>query len=443
MLFRFSLYGFLKNQKYYEPFLILALRERGLSFFAIGLLIGFRQVWVNILEIPSGFIADTFGRRRAMIASFAAYILSFLIFAASPWLWSLFAAMFFFAVGEAFRTGTHKAMIFDWLISQGRRDERTQIYGFTRSWSQIGSALSVVLAAAAVVLTENYTAIFWLSVIPYLAGIINFLGYPAYLDGKTALQRRSADRPPADEHAANGQPAGGGAAAPGQDGDSEASGVSDASGALSLVRQFGRVLADSLGSRALRRLFLESAAFRGNTTLIKDYLQPLLQQAALALPFLLALTVERRTAILAALVYAMLYLLSSLASRRAHRFAERSGGTEAAAGRLWIISTLLFLAGGSFILKGWVLAATALMALAAVLQNIWRPIMLSRIDNASDTDSGATVLSIDSQAGSLYVLIFAPLLGLAVDAFGLAAAALFGALSAGIFALAALKPHRR
>ena len=29
--FRFSLYGFLKNQTYYEPFLILALREKGLS----------------------------------------------------------------------------------------------------------------------------------------------------------------------------------------------------------------------------------------------------------------------------------------------------------------------------------------------------------------------------------------------------------------------------
>lgn len=422
MLFRFSLYGFLKNQKYYEPFLILALRERGLSFFSIGLLIGFRQVWVNILEIPSGFIADTFGRRRAMIASFATYILSFLTFAASPWFWSLFAAMFFFAVGEAFRTGTHKAMILDWLISQGRGDERTQIYGFTRSWSQIGSALSVVLAAAAVMLTENYTSVFWFSVIPYLAGIINFLGYPAYLDGKAALERRSA---------------GGRAGASGNDG------VSGTSGALSLVRQFGRVLADSLGSRALRRLFLESAAFRGNTTLTRDYLQPLLRQAALALPFLLALTVKRRTAILAATVYALLYLLSSLASRQAHRFAERSGGTEAAAGRLWIISTLLFLGGGAFIITGRVLGATAFLVLAAVLHNVWRPIMLSRIDNASDTDSGAMILSIDSQAGSLYVLIFAPLLGLTVDAFGLAAAALFGALSAGSFALAGLEHHHR
>ena len=439
MLFRFSLYGFLKNQKYYEPFLILALRERGLSFFAIGLLIGFRQVWVNVLEIPSGFIADTFGRRRSMIASFGAYILSFLIFAVSPRLWSLFPGMFFFAVGEAFRTGTHKAMIFDWLTSRGREDERTRVYGFTRSWSQMGSALSVVLAAAAVVVTENYTAIFWLSVIPYAAGIMNFLGYPADLDGAAALRRRGGRR----------QAAGGGEVeesegaleARGRAGGGKAEGAEGA-GFGALARRFGRVLGDSLGSRPLRRLFAESAAFRGNTILTKDYLQPLLRRAALGLPFFPALTGQRRTAVLAALVYALLYLLSSAGARRAHRFAEGSGGAGPAARRLWVINTLLFLGAGALIGIGWTLAATVLLALVVVMQNLWRPIMLTRIDEVSDGDSGAMVLSIDSQAGSLYVLIFAPLLGLAVDAYGLGAAAVFGAVSAGGFALAGLRGGR-
>ena len=61
MLFRFSLYGFLKNQTYFEPFLILAFREKGLSFFQIGLLIGFREVCVNLFEVPSGAVADLYG----------------------------------------------------------------------------------------------------------------------------------------------------------------------------------------------------------------------------------------------------------------------------------------------------------------------------------------------------------------------------------------------
>ena len=143
MLFRFCLYGFLKNQRYFEPFLVLIFLEKGLSFFEIGLLFGFREAAVNIIEIPSGALADTCGRRLAMLVSFIAYIPSFVIFGASAGLPMLFLAMFLFAVGEAFRSGSHKALVFSWLRSQNRTAERTKVYGYTRSWSKYGSALSV------------------------------------------------------------------------------------------------------------------------------------------------------------------------------------------------------------------------------------------------------------------------------------------------------------
>ena len=148
MLFRFSLYGFLKNQTYFEPFLILAFLEKDLSFFQIGILIGFREVCINLFEIPSGAVADLYGRRRSMIFSFLAYIASFLVFGLSASFAALFLAMFAFALGDSFRTGTHKAMIFEWLRIQNREKERTRVYGFTRSWSKVGSAVSVVIASA-------------------------------------------------------------------------------------------------------------------------------------------------------------------------------------------------------------------------------------------------------------------------------------------------------
>ena len=145
MLFRFSLYGFLKNQRYFEPFIILFFRDEGLSFTLIGTLVAVRELATNLMEIPSGALADLYGRRRAMITSFVAYIVSFVVFGlASNPAW-LFLAMFFFGIGEAFRTGTHKAMIFDWLQLEGRADEKTMVYGTTRSWSQLGSAVQLYL----------------------------------------------------------------------------------------------------------------------------------------------------------------------------------------------------------------------------------------------------------------------------------------------------------
>jgi len=79
-LTRFCLYGFLKNQQYFEPFLVLVFLEKGLTFLHIGLLIAFRELVINLFEILSGALADLWGRRRAMILSFCAYIGSFILF---------------------------------------------------------------------------------------------------------------------------------------------------------------------------------------------------------------------------------------------------------------------------------------------------------------------------------------------------------------------------
>ena len=57
--------------------------DQGMSFFVIGLLLACRDLTVNLLEIPSGALADSFGRRGAMVTSFVAYIISFLLLASA------------------------------------------------------------------------------------------------------------------------------------------------------------------------------------------------------------------------------------------------------------------------------------------------------------------------------------------------------------------------
>ena len=389
MLVRFCLYGFLKNQKYYEPFLILAFLEKGLSFFDIGLLIAFREVAINLFELPSGAVADLYGRRRAMIFSFAAYLAAFAVFAASSALWTLYAAMFCFALGEAFRSGTHKAMIFDWLALEGRAHEKTRVYGTTRSWSQLGSAASVLIAALIVILEGTYTRVFWYSMVPYALGLINFFGYPRALDG------RGSDRP-------------------------------------SLGRHLARALRQCLARPSLRRLLIESTLQKGTYKTVKDYLQPLLQQTALLLPFLVELEDAARAAVLVGAVYFGLYLLSAVSSRQAHRLRDAAGGSSRASRAIWIVSGTAYLSLIAVLAAGGHILAIGLFVLLAMLQNLWLPIFLERIDEASEADLGATVLSVDSQSRSVYVMLFAPVLGWAVDRYGLWPVGAAGTLAAGV-----------
>ena len=52
MFFRFKLYGFLKNLRFFEPFILLIFRGNGLTFLQIGVLYSVRDLSNNVLEIP-------------------------------------------------------------------------------------------------------------------------------------------------------------------------------------------------------------------------------------------------------------------------------------------------------------------------------------------------------------------------------------------------------
>ncbi|MEZ4473492.1 MAG: MFS transporter [bacterium] len=353
---------------------MLALRERGLDFLDIGGLIAVRAVATNVLEIPTGALADALGRRRCMVVSMAAYVASYLLLGmASAYGW-LALAMALFGVGDAFRSGTHKALIYTWLRAQGREAERTRVYGFTRSWSKIGSAVSSLLAGALVFFSGSYSSIFLYSALPALANLVNLATYPAWLDGE--------------------RPAGG-----------------DRFG-FSVLRAG---LADVVRRRPLRRLIGQSLAVEGSYEVAKDYLQPVLQSAALAIPVGLAWTGDQRTAVLGGLVYAALFFLASFASRQSHRLEARVGDADAAAALLIRVSALGYAAVTAGLLLGQpALAILAFVALA-VVQNLWRPIHVGRFDRDGDEAYAATTLSIESQATAGASALWAPIVGALID----------------------------
>jgi len=67
------------------------------------------------------------------------------------------------------------------------------------------------------------------------------------------------------------------------------------------------------------------------------------------------------------------------------------------------------------ILLSWPILMIVAFMLLAIAQNFWRPILVSQCASQADPDQTATILSIESQAKSLFIAIFAPLTGWAVD----------------------------
>ncbi len=375
MIARFSLYGFLKNQRYYEPFIILFFLSKGLNFAQIGILIAYRELFIGISEIPSGTFADLYGRRKSMIVSLTSYIISFIIFANSQYFWQFFIALSFFAIGEAFRTGTHKAMIFTWLRLQNRIDEKNQVYGFTRSWSKLGSAFSVILATFFVILSNNYTSIFYYSIIPYLFGLINIITYPKELDGNPRQE----------------------------------------TSLKVIIKHLVSSFKESLKTEKLRRLMIESMGFEGTFKAVKDYIQPIVKNFALAIPVFLYVDNLKRSAILIGIVYFVLYLGSAVASRNSHKVTNYKKGYENASTFLWKFTFWAYLGMIPFLFFKEYLMAIILFIVLYIIQNFWRPILISRLEQFATETKGATILSIESQAKTLSTMIIAPILGYLID----------------------------
>ena len=379
MLGRFSLYGFLKNQRYHEPFFVLALREQGLSFLDIGLLVSAGSILVNVLEVPFGAVADVYGRRRCLILALVAYVLAFGLFGAAPGLPGLFVAIALYSIGEAFRGGTHKAMIFDWLRAQGREAEASDAYGYTRSWSKRGSAVSAATGAVIVLSMGSFTAAFWWTAIPYLANIVNLAGYPSSLD-----------RAPTEV------------------------------GLRAVVRATWQAVRSAVTLAPLRRLLVESMVFEGSLKLTANYLQPLVQLWAvglLAASALAATTTDFAITVIAAgAVYFVLGLVEAMASARAGAFSRRAGGDADAVRRLWRVHLACSVALLAALLFGAAAIAIGLFVIQfGIARNLFRATQLARYDAQCPPELAATVLSLESQAQALLVAVAAPLVGWMID----------------------------
>ncbi len=375
--YKFCAYGFLKNQKFYEPFFLLFLLSKDITYLQAGILYSIKEITINLLEIPAGIVADSGGRRRSMLISFTLYISSFIIFFLAPGYTFLIIAMIIFAMGDVFRTGTHKAMIFDYLERNGWSDYRVDYYGNTRSWSQKGSAISALIAAVIVIIFKDYPIVFAFAIIPYLLNFINLITYPKYLDGESQKIR-----------------------------------LKDFSSKLS---QSFKALISNLRQLSRIKVYLNSSLVSGVFNATKDYIQPLIVSLAVIIGSFPGLDTESSSSLFIGLIYSLIFIINSVASRISGKTAKLLG-SEFKGMNYTFLAFIFILAGTSiFYQADFLYPAILMFVLLYAIENLRRPISIATISYTSNNKNLATWLSVDSLLKSLATMIISPLIGLAAD----------------------------
>ena len=396
--YKFSAYGFLKNIRLFEPFFILFFLEMKLNYVQIGTLIAVMEIATNLLEIPTGMIADNFGRRRSMVFSFLSYIASFSIFSFFPGFYNYIFAMLLFACGEAFRTGTHKAMILTYLELKKITHLKVSYYGHTRGASQLGSAFSSLLAAVVVLYQGSFRWVFLFSIVPYIVELFLMMSYPKDLDGDIRPMSGSLFKEVGTRFAAT-------------------------------TKDFLTLFKDSSTLTAL----LSSAVFSGLFKGIKDYLQPLIQTYVLILPFFLSISDNRRSAVFIGGIYFILFLCTAFASRRAGLIADWFRNLSGAVNRTYLVGAGFIILSGSVLQLKLNVISIFFFSLLFVLQGVRKPICVAFISEKISSRIMATGLSGESQLRSLFSALFSFSMSVLVQYAGLSLAIIIIGISALVF----------
>lgn len=380
---KFCAYGFLKNLRFYDAFLLLFFLENGVSYSQIGILYAVREITINVAEIPSGIMADTYGRKNALIAAFFVYILSFLVFYFSKDFNLLLIAMLLYGIADAFRSGTHKGMIMDYLKLNQWSDQKVAYYGHTRSWSQKGSAISAIFAGFLVFYAGNYRIIYLMSIIPYLLNFMNIATYPKEINHSLSGKKKQKEK-----------------------------------SLLAVFKNFQKNVRNKKVFQIINSAALHSAFLKA----IKDYIQPIMVSIAALLPILVTLGEKRKSGLIIGILYFFIFLMTSFASKNAFKITSKSyqgHGFKNLSKSTLLLGLSAGVLGGLLIhFEVWIISLF-LFVVIYLVENVRKPILTGTLSDNVPNEILTSVLSAQSFYSTIITSLLAVLLGVFADIFGI------------------------
>jgi len=165
-------------------------------------------------------------------------------------------------------------------------------------------------------------------------------------------------------------------------------------------------------TKKVRGFVFDASAFQAGFKSIKDYIQPLIISISIGLVVIDRFTIEENQKIYIGVIYAIIYFISSFATRNAHKVEAKYDKVKVI-NYAWLIMGLVSLIIGLFTNN--IIVIFLAFVLMYITLNIRRPVMVQEIGNVTDEGKRASVLSIQSQISSLLLVIFAPIIGLIAD----------------------------
>jgi MFS family permease len=127
------------------PIITLYFLESGLSIRDIFVLQVIFSVAIVVLEVPSGYFADTFGRKGSLVLGVIVGTAGFLMYYFALGFWGFAIAEILLAISAAFLSGADSAFLYDTLQQHGATDQHTRYQGRIISATRFSEAVASLI----------------------------------------------------------------------------------------------------------------------------------------------------------------------------------------------------------------------------------------------------------------------------------------------------------
>lgn len=359
-IMKFYITNFLKHQTYFFPIVVLFYQANFLTYTQIFWLYSIKSIVFVLLEIPSGIIADRVGRNKSNIFARFMTIPALAAFYFADTFWMFVAANLLMNIGDVFKSGTHKAIIYDYLqIHPEIKKSYSQVIGDTKVWSRVGEGVASLVGAALAV-AIGFRGVFAISLIPAVLNFINALSYEKLPNDKAESKA---------DH-----------------------------GLQDYFFHFKSSFIFLKKNPSLVFLMLNSSIIFFSWSVSTIVLQPYMQKVGLSVKDF-------------GVVYFCFLFIAALASKYAYSIGKFFGSNKAMNYCGWLM-ILPF-----FILSQKIGVVLFLLSFAIInfVKSAYHPVMVQVVAEKVEQDKRATMLSIAAMFGSIFYLVTLPLTGYILD----------------------------
>ncbi len=383
------------------PVLVLFYQSKGLTLFEVTLLQALYSGVVLVLEIPSGYFADLFGRKRSLIIGSFFCLGGAVLYCFAQDFLGFLAAEIFFGFAMAFISGADSALTYDTLHELEQSHEYVRTQGRIDSYDNFSEGIASILG--------GFLAVVSMALPFYVRAVVSIFMIPlAFLIIEPKVFKKTREV----SHAKN---------------------------------LWNTIHFSFFEQKDVRWLLLYSAFLGAATQTVVWFIQPYWKQLGMPLIWF-------------GIMWAFLQFITGIFSIVVHRLEQRFGIRRLFFG----LVALLFFASISigigfplFVSRSYflndifnvvlpVFIITILFALFYIIRGLNKPLVKAALNHKISSERRATLLSIDSLLGRLFYILVGPLAGYVADVSTLSQGILFEGLvftTLGILALFFLCHH--